>query len=164
MSFDQIPIKMLISLQQTHSKAERIKYSELELQKYLGSGNNFMTNKEKVFAFTARSHMLNVKCNFKYGKDNLKCRLGCDMEETQEHLFECPAIKDVTRSSESYTDLFSNKPEKVRSVTRVLMERYQRLESENTSVNRQSMPSSAATDIDIDDSNSVNVPVVELDL
>ena len=36
-----------------------------------------MTNKEKAFAFTARSHMLNVKCNFKFGKADLKCRFGC---------------------------------------------------------------------------------------
>ena len=121
-----------------------------------------MTNKEKVFAFTARSHMLNVKCNFKYGKDDLKCRLGCDIEETQEHLYNCPEIKDVIRSTYSYNNLFGNDPEKVRSVTKVLMERHQKLESNNTSVNRQPLPCSATADIN--DSNSVNVPVVDLDL
>ena len=158
--------KMLISLQQTHSKAQITKYSELDLQTYLGSEKNFMTNKEKAFAFTARSHMLNVKCNFKFGKADLKCRFGCDKDETQDHLYDCPAINDVIRSSYSYNDLFSNDPAKVKSVTKVLMERHQRLESQNTSVNRQPLPCSATADLNINPVNPVNpvnVPVVELD-
>ena len=72
--------------------------------------------------------MLNVKCNFKFGKVNLKCRFGCDKDETQNHWYDCPAINDVIRSSYSYNDLFSNDPIKVKSVTKVLMER---LESQN---------------------------------
>ena len=69
--------KYLISLQKTHSKANMMQYRELNFQQYLDSEYHYMTNREKVFAFTARSHMLNLKCNFKLGKVDLKFHLGC---------------------------------------------------------------------------------------
>ena len=52
--------KYLKSLQKTHTKAKMMQYSELNLQQYLDSDCNPMTNKEKLFAFTARSHMLDL--------------------------------------------------------------------------------------------------------
>ena len=39
--------------------------------------------------------MIDLKCNFKFGKSDLKCSLGCDQDETQQHLFDCPALDDV---------------------------------------------------------------------
>ena len=81
--------KYLINLQKTHSKAKMMKYSELNLQQYLDSDFNPMTNKEKIFAFAARSHMLDLKCNFKLGKVDLKCSLGCDQDESQHQSDSC---------------------------------------------------------------------------
>ena len=48
-----------------------------------------MTKKEKSFAFCARSQMLEVKNNFKVGKYDLNCSLGCDTTEGQEHPLQC---------------------------------------------------------------------------
>ena len=63
------------------------------MQEYL-LPNNGMTNKEKSFAFSARTQTLDVKCNFKSGKSDLRCSMGCDSNEDQEHLLLCPALND----------------------------------------------------------------------
>ena len=64
----------LKEIQETHSKSKKMSYNELKMQEYLLPDNG-MTNKEKSFAFTARSQMLEVKCNFKSGKSDMKCSL-----------------------------------------------------------------------------------------
>ena len=103
-----------------------------------------MTNKEKSFAFAARSHMLDIKCNFKLGKVDLKCSLGCDKDETQNHLFICPALdEDDSDETRNYDDIYSNDREKVRWVTRVLMTRFQRFLKKKTTVHRTPKPCAA---------------------
>ena len=77
--------KYLTKIQSTHTKAENIKFKTLELQDYLKSESD-MTINEKSFAFAARSRMIDVKCNFKFGKADLKCRKCLIQDETQEHL------------------------------------------------------------------------------
>ena len=57
---------MLTKSQQTHSKSSRLEYTELKMQNYLGSEDNFMTNKEKIFAFTARSHISHASIERKF--------------------------------------------------------------------------------------------------
>ena len=136
--------KYLITLQKTHSKAKMMHYSELNLQQYLDSDCNPMTNKEKIFSFAARSHMLDVKCNFKLGKVDLKCSLGCDQDETQNHLFICPALEDdESEVTVNYRDIYSNDREKVRLVTRILMTRFQRFLHKKTTVHRTPKPCAA---------------------
>ena len=140
--------KYLISLQKTHSKATMMQYGELNLQQYLDSDCNPMTNKEKIFAFTARSHMLNVKCNFKLGKEDLKCSLGCDQDETQNHVFVCPALgSEDSEETANYEDIYGNDKEKVKLVSKVLMTRFQQFQKEKTTVHRTPKPCAATANI-----------------
>ena len=121
-----------------------MQYEELNLQQYLESDSNPMTNKEKIFAFTARSHMLDLKCNFKLGKFNLKCSLGCDQDETQQHLFVCPALDDDdSEIPGKYEDVYCNDKDKVRMVTRALMSRFQQFINKKTTVHRTPNPCAA---------------------
>ena len=77
-----------------------------------------MTNKEKSFAFSARAQMLDVKGNFKAGKSNLRCSLGCNSIEDQEHLLHCPALSDDNlTATPNYQDIFSKNHIKVKKVT-----------------------------------------------
>ena len=73
----------LQNLQQTHSKAMPLKYAELSLQDYLKPDSD-MTMREKTFTFAARSRMLELKCNFKDGKKDLKCTICLKHDENQE--------------------------------------------------------------------------------
>ena len=103
-----------------------------------------MTNKEKIFAFTARSHMLDLKGNFKLGKVDLRCSLGCDQDETQQHLFVCPALDDDdSEISGKYEDIYCNDREKVRDVTRALMSRFEQFLNKKTTVHRTPNPCAA---------------------
>ena len=66
----------------------------MKMNDYLAS-NTGMTRNQKSFAFSARSQMLNVKKNCKFGKTDLKCSLGCDTVEDHEHILHCPVLKEV---------------------------------------------------------------------
>ena len=76
------------------------------MQEYLLPSNG-MTNKEKSFAFAARSQMLDVKCNFKLGKPDLKCSLGFDSSDDQEHILLCPFPKDDITLVPEYEGIFT---------------------------------------------------------
>ena len=75
---------MVTTIQQTHSKAKNLNFTRLESQSYLKSKST--TIKEKCFIFAARSRMVDVKCNFKTGWTDLKCRNCQQSDEDQEHL------------------------------------------------------------------------------
>ena len=154
--------EMLTRIQKTHSKARSLDYPELTMQKYLSSEGNFMTNKEKIFAFTARSHMLQLKGNFKDGKKDIKCSLGCENIEDQKHLYDCPELEDDSSGEVvNYEEIYGSDQRKIRSVTQRLMKRFQNL---TTIVNRQTKPCSATAETNIVDNNFNNVSVVDLDL
>ena len=86
-------LQHLIKLQGEHSKSQNIKYQSLQLQDYLKAGSN-LTIQEKIFIFAARTRMINLYCNFKQGKSDLKCRKCHVFDETQEHLLICQALSD----------------------------------------------------------------------
>ena len=88
--------------------------------------NSGMTKKEKLFAFCVRSQMLEVKKNFKVGKSDLNCSLGCDTTEDQEqHLLWCPVLREDDDDLIDYKDIYSQDHLKVKEeVTRILMTKF----------------------------------------
>ena len=165
----------LSEIQETHSKSKKLVYKELKMQEYL-LPNNGMTNKEKSFAFAARAQMLDVKANFKFGKADLKCSLGCDSNEDQEHILHCPALNaDVLTPVPTYNDIYSNNPRKIMIVTQILMKRYAEFNKLKPTVHGQSSQtkSSAAKSEDtvsqdctvnnVDNVNTVNCTDLELE-
>ena len=64
----------------------------------MGSGAPYMnelTRKQASLTFKARTRMIKVKCNYKNGYANLKCRMCKNEDETQKHIpEECPIIHD----------------------------------------------------------------------
>ena len=109
--------KMLRNVQKTHSKANSVEYPELTMQKYLSSEGSFMTNNEKIFAFTTRTHMQELKGNFKIGKRNILCSLGCQNVEDQKHLYDCPELEDDTSEEVlSYYEIYGSDLRKIRRV------------------------------------------------
>ena len=119
----------LTSLQEMHSKSKELNYSELQLQYYLRPGNS-LTIKEKAFIFSARSRMLDIKCNFKFGKSEFMCR-KCNMaEEQQKHILICPKLNDNSLMNSSpiiYEDLLGVEVNKIELIGRILMKRFKAL-------------------------------------
>ena len=147
----------LTKLQTTHSKSKQNQYNCLELQTYLKPGNN-MTIQEKCFAFQARSRCIPVKCNFKIGLSDLKCRQCGTEDETQEHLMTCLALSDHSlthQNTPEYSDIFSDDPKKIRIVARILQSKLKMLT--NNLNNPCAHNSSAALD------NNVNLLSNDLD-
>ena len=124
-----------------------------------------MTNKEKSFAFTARAQMLEVKCNFKSGKSDLKCSLGCDSNEDQEHLLHCPVLNDDgPTAGPKYEEIYSSNQMKVKKVTQILRRKYNKFLKMKATVHGQSSQtksSAAKSDDSVNDVNTVVVDIVD---
>ena len=117
-----------------------------------------MTIQEKCFAFQARSRCIPVKCNFKIGLSDLKCRQCGTEDETQEHLMTCLALSDHSlthQNTPEYSDIFSDDPKKIRIVARILQSKLKMLT--NNLNNPRAHNSSAALD------NNVNLLSNDLD-
>ena len=163
----------LKEIQETHNKSKKLVYDELKMQEYL-STNNGMTNKEKAFAFSARAQMLKVKCNFKMGNPDTKCSLGCDSNEDQEHILNCPVLEDDNLTTISnYSDLFGNNQMKIKMITQALMKKFTKFTNlkSTTTVHGQSQTKPSAADsaedivIDVDDNvNVIDCSDLELEL
>ena len=157
-------LKGLQEIQESHSKSKKLNYNELKMQEYL-LPNNGMTNKEKSFAFSARSQMLDVKCNFKFGKLDLKCSLGCDSSEDQEHILHCPVLKDDDVTPVPvYEDIFSNNQTKIKMVTQALRKKFAKFTSLKSSTvhgqSPQTKPSAAKPEDTVNDVDNILVNVV----
>ena len=127
----------LNELQGQHSKSRNLIYSDIKMKDYL-KPNNSPTIKEKCFIFASRTRMIDVKCNFKLGLSNLRCR-KCDVEdEDQEHLLKCKELTDrgliSTNNLPSYDDLFSDNTSKIENVGRILLRKFKQLHSSNSSL------------------------------
>ena len=137
-------------------------HKELKMQEYL-LPNNGMTNKEKSFAFSARAQTLDVKCNFKSGKSDLRCSLGCDSNEDQEHLLLCPALNDDGLSAvPKYEEIYSSNQMKVKKVTQILMRKYNKFMKMKATVHGQSPQTKSSAAKSDDSVNVVNTVVVDI--
>ena len=118
-------LEYLQNLQQTHSKAQPLKYAKLGLQDYLKPESD-MTIREKTFTFAARSRMLDLKCNFKVGKKDLMCSICGKHEESQEGLLTCEVLIDSTETvnPNMYSDLFSSDKSKITIIAKLLRKKY----------------------------------------
>ena len=115
-------LEYLQKLQQKHSKSINLHFESLELQEYLKPEGN-MTIQMKAFVFSLRSRMVDVKCNYKVGKTDLKCRKCLIVDEDQEHLLNCVALSDnsvISSDIPSYQDLFTNDKLKIKSIGQIL--------------------------------------------
>ena len=152
--------------QKTHSKSRKLEYNELKMQSYL-CANSGMTKKEMTFAFSARAQMLEVKHNFKLGKSNLSCSLGCDSLEDQEHILRCPVLRENDESEKiNYTDIYSQDL-KVMQVSQILMRKFGEFTNIKATVHGQSTQTKSSADesedlIDNVDSISIDDDIVDL--
>ena len=84
-----------------------------------------MTLTQKQFLFAARSRMIDLRANFKFGKSDVSCRACHQTEENQEHLLECPESpelqdNEVAQSVVLYSDIFGDNSEKLAEISKIL--------------------------------------------
>ena len=158
-------LEYLQKLKQTHSKAKNLSYDELDLQMYLKSGTSKMTIKEKSFTFALRSRTIDVNCNKLQGQTNVKCRLGCDQDETQSHLLHCSALRDsaIVKDLPNYEDIHGKSVEKIETLSKILHQKFKLFkETAETPQVNSSQASSASASIN-SCKNNVIIDAVDLD-
>ena len=158
-------LEYLQNLQQTHSKAKNLVYDELDLQLYLKSGTNKMTINEKSFTFALRSRTIDVNCNKLQGQINVKCRLGCDQDESQPHLLHCSALRDSTivKDLPVYEDIHGKSVEKIETLSKIIQQKFKLfIETAETPQVNSSQASSTSASIN-SCKNNVIIDAVDLD-
>ena len=135
---------------------------------YSKSGTSRLTIKDKSFAFALRSRTIDVNCNKLQGQTNVKCRLGCDQDESQPHLLHCSALRDstVVKDLPNYEDIHGKSVQKIETLTKILQQRFKLFKetAETPQVNgSQACSASASNNINICKKN-VNInDAVDLD-
>ena len=112
----------LMDIKASHSKTKNLVYDKLTIQDYLTSYSP-LTLKEKKFVFSARCRMTEVRCNFKTGQMDLKCRKCREEEESQEHLLKCPELLKCPDQMK-YLDLFGKDLVKLAAIGKFLLRCY----------------------------------------
>ena len=96
-----------------------------------------MTINERQFLFALRTRMIDVKANFKVGQSDIRCRACFQAEESQEHILQCPELKEkeIVTGLIDYKDLFKNNTEKLAHISRILGRKLKRLKEIVTMTN-----------------------------
>ena len=115
-----IALKYLLEDNEGKSKLNKLKYYELSMQNYLKTEE--MTTKQKKYLFRFRTQMIRV--GFNYG-NKIHCPLCVSKQDyTQEHLFECFAMKLHSSKlfnikDEQYEDIYSQNVQKLVKISRI---------------------------------------------
>ena len=96
------------------SKMENLHYKTLKVQEYFKSTGIYPDKARSIFMF--RTRMSDVKLNFKSNHTNLNCPLGCEIEESQEHLLQCEYQNIEQEKINGYKNLFSNNIKRIQFV------------------------------------------------
>ena len=116
------------------------------------------------FAFSARSQMLKgIKNNFRQGQSDVKCSLGCDTIEDQEHLLHCAALSDNEDTQANYNDIYSNNMIKIRKITQILIKKFTMFTNLKSTVHGQSPQTKSSAAESEDKVDDVNV-IVDLNI
>ena len=78
--------------------------------------------------FAARTHMLDLNCNFKIGKSDLLRRKCSKENETQKHIMFCTAINEndltVNNQIPTYENIYQGDTSKLELTTKILMKKF----------------------------------------
>ena len=99
----KIAFENLLEKAKTHSKLREDLYTNLKGMDY--TRDSRFTTEEVNTLFKFRTRMFNVRNNFRnqYRSTNLQCPLCETSEDSQEHLFECPKIRQCLMNYEPTT-------------------------------------------------------------
>ena len=83
---EKAALKYFLNKKESHSKLDELKYEKLSIQPYLTERK--FSSEERRLLVLLRSRCFNAKTNFKrLWKENIKCSLGCSVNEDQRHIF-----------------------------------------------------------------------------
>ena len=105
---------------------DKLIYEKKKIQPYLTSSGIHSHLAMQIFKW--RTRMINFKCNFRNGNDNISCVLGCKDIDSQELVLECPKIishlPDIESTTIKYSDIFSNNVIKIKSAGDLLQKAF----------------------------------------
>lgn len=126
--------KYLQEKKDTHTKIKGIAYKDLKMQEYLES--QLLTFEEASTLFNLRGQTINgikmcAKTSF---QNDPMCKVGCQIEDTIKHVFECPRIRCEQNSSlSSVFSSIDKQKEAVTSFMQRMATRTSILEADHTS-------------------------------
>ena len=121
-------LNYLNNLKKRHSKCDNISFDKVEIQPYLNSEEIYPQMAQQIFKW--RTRMVNFKCNFRNGNDDISCPLGCDEDDLQENILNCQIIiahlPEILTSNIKYSDIFSSDIMKMKSAGALLSKAFEK--------------------------------------
>ena len=141
--------KYLSGIQAGHSKTRHLQYSGLQLQPYLSSQRS-TTIKQKSMIFNLRTRMIQMKDNYKNGKEDLLCKCCQKQAESQQHLLNCEKLNDnsLVADLHRYEDLYLEDADKVEAIGHILTEKFEKFKKFNPSAHNAIAAEESSEDSD----------------
>ena len=92
-------------LEKRKSKGKEIEYNNLQMAEYLTPIDGKLTIENKRLMFSVRNRMVNIKSNFKQGKNKPKCI--CGENENMEHIWRCKEVDNEEFQKDNYNEIFN---------------------------------------------------------
>ena len=90
--------KSLLIIKSGHTKGNSIEYKSFNIQPYLES--TYLSHDERTTLFNMRAESINgFKGCFSSAYEDTKCVLGCQAEDTFNHLYLCKVINKYTQAT-----------------------------------------------------------------
>ena len=112
---DNVAVKYLVDLAQSHSKSKSICDGKFERKSYF-SDHRF-SKENKQFLFKMRTKTLDLKSNFKSQYQDLCCRICKDTNtiEDEDHIVVCSGLNNE-ESDTKFSDVFENADKQLKAV------------------------------------------------
>ena len=110
----------LLKRKESHSKMINLEYKSLNMQNYLKSSNENLTQRDAQDIFLLRTRMFDVKSNYKNKYEVLLCEACEENEETQEHFYKCEALESKWKVE--FKEIWKNKVENQIQIMKICRE------------------------------------------
>ena len=115
---EEVALTYLLQIAAKHSKTNDEVYSDMSGTKYFHDAR-FTINMCKLL-FQFRTRMFAVRNNFRNKYTCTLCPLCAFQEDSQQHLFTCPVIRNYRLTPSNYEDIFSNDTDKLFNIVNEL--------------------------------------------
>ena len=110
------------------TKGNKIKYSKLEMSSYLLPNDYNLTIEDKRQMFSIKNNMINIFSNFPSKKLPKYCRAGCEIIESNEHIYTCEKL-NITHTNIEYDQIYNGELNKQIQVYLIMKENMKRREN-----------------------------------
>ena len=120
------------------SKGHEIEYTELRMAEYLTPGYENVTIKDQRNIFAMRNRMVEIKENFRKGKQAEKC--ACGLLESMKHIYTCTFYNKEHKIEIEYEEIFKENVQKQLKVSKIFYQKFEERVKHKIAIEQTDIP------------------------